>query len=65
MASYDWSKSEKPEDYEQLLGLLDGEFEPRRIVKKLKAKITRPPLLRVHRVETDDKGNLGEVGAIA
>ena len=26
--------------YEQLLGLLDGEFEPRRIVKKLKAKIT-------------------------
>ena len=40
MASYDWIKIEKPEDYEQLLGLLDGEFEPKRIVKRLKAKIT-------------------------
>ena len=40
MASYDWITIEKPEDYEQLLELLDGEFEPRRIVKRLKAKIT-------------------------
>ncbi len=39
MASYDWINIEKPEDYEQLLGL-DDEFEPRRIVEKLKAKIT-------------------------
>lgn len=40
MASYDWINIEVPEDYEQLLGHLDGEFEPKRIVKRLKTKIT-------------------------
>ncbi len=39
MPSYDWINIEKPDDYEQLLGL-DGEFEPTRIVAKLKANIT-------------------------
>ena len=40
MASYDWIKIDKPEDYERLLQLLDGEFGPDRIVKKLKVSIT-------------------------
>ena len=40
MASYDWVKIEKPEDYDELLGLLDGEFQPGHIVEKLKTKIT-------------------------
>ena len=39
MPSYDWIKIEKPEDYEELLGL-DDEFEPTRIVAKLKVNIT-------------------------
>ena len=40
MASYDWIKIDKPKDYEQLIRLVGGEFEPRRIVEKLKASIT-------------------------
>ena len=40
MAFYDWIKIDKPSDYEQLYCVLDGDFEPTRIVKKLKANIT-------------------------
>ena len=40
MASYDWIKIERPDGYVQLLGLLDGVFEPGNIVTKLQAKIT-------------------------
>ena len=40
MAFYDWIKIDKPSDYEQLYCVLDGDFEPKRIVKKLKASIT-------------------------
>ena len=40
MASYEWIKIDKSRDYERLMRLLDGEFEPRHIVSKLKANIT-------------------------
>ena len=40
MAFYDWIKIDKQSDYEQLYCVLDGDFEPTRIVKKLKASIT-------------------------
>ena len=39
MGSYEWVDVAKAEDYEQLLEL-DDEFEPTRIVEKLKTKIT-------------------------
>ena len=40
MASYNWIKIDKPKNYERLLRLLDSEFEPKRIVAKLKSSIT-------------------------
>ena len=40
MASYNWIRIDKANDYKRLLRLLDGEFEPKRIVEKLKASIT-------------------------
>ena len=40
LASYDWIEIDRPEDYGQLLERLDADYEPERIVEKLKAKIT-------------------------
>ena len=40
MASYNWVDIAKPADYGRLLRMLDAEYEPRRIVDKLKTSIT-------------------------
>ena len=40
MASYDWIKLQTPEDYDRLIGVLDPEFEPKRISQRLKLEVT-------------------------
>ena len=61
MPSYDWIEVSRPEDYEQLLELLDGVYEPSLIVKKLKSKITsrvRAVLVEFDYVDKDYRSTL-------
>ena len=40
MASYEWIKLETPEDYDRLIDVLDPEFDPKGIARRLKTQLT-------------------------
>lgn len=40
MASYDWIDIQAPDDYDRLIGVLDPEFEPKKISHRLKLEVT-------------------------
>ena len=40
MASYDWIDLQTPDDYDRLIGVLDQEFEPKKISHRLKLEVT-------------------------
>ena len=40
MASYDWIDIQTPDDYDRLIGVLDPEFEPKKISQRLKSEVT-------------------------
>ena len=40
MASYDWIDLHTPDDYDRLIGVLDPEFEPKKISQRLKLEVT-------------------------
>ena len=40
MASYDWIDIQTPDDYDRLIGVIDPEFEPKKISHRLKSEVT-------------------------
>ena len=40
MASYDWIDLRAPQDYDRLVEVLDGEFDPSCIAQLLKSEVT-------------------------
>ena len=40
MAAYDWIDLHTPDDYDRLIGVLEPEFEPKRISQRLKSEVT-------------------------